>query len=60
MWKDNVQDYTGYSTRYIDSSHMVATYNGTFEVADYDGPFYPPALDMFNADQEGCLETLDS
>ena len=57
-WKNNVQDFTGYSTRYIDSSHQVPTYIGKFEVADYDGAFYPPAIDMFRQNTDACIQSL--
>lgn len=57
-WKHNVQDYTGYSTRYIDSTHIVPTSTSMFEVADYDGAFYPPAIDMLRAGPYECISTL--
>lgn len=58
VWKNNIQDFTGYSTRYIDSTHAIPSYVGTFEVVDYDGAFYPPAIEMFTADPDACISTL--
>lgn len=60
IWKHNVQDYTGYSTRYIDSSHLMQNYIGKFEVADYDGAFYPPAIEMFRKDPVACIDSLSA
>ena len=47
IWKSNVHDFTGYTTRYESSNHM-CKYTGVWsEVVDYDGAFYPPAIDLY-------------
>lgn len=47
IWKSNVNDFTGYATRYESSNH-ICKYTGNWsEVVSYDGAFYPPALDAY-------------
>lgn len=47
VWKTNVRDFTSYSTRYEQSNHVCRYTNISSEVVDYDGAFYPPALDAY-------------
>lgn len=59
-WLHNTLDYTGYTTRYEASDHystieQVITKN---EVVDYDGSFYPPAVQMLKDDYNHSLQSL--
>lgn len=50
IWKNNAYDFSGYRTTYEDGSHMPTIANGKIvECADYDGMFYPPALEEYIA-----------
>lgn len=41
----DVWDFSGYTSRYEKSRHSPGTMVGFSEVVDYDGPFYPPAIE---------------
>ena len=45
-WRTNSIDYSGYVTDYERSSH-ISNKKVWSEVVDYEGGFYPPAVDMF-------------
>lgn len=47
VWKHSVCDYTGYMSRYEKSEHISRYTNKYSEVVDYDGAFYPPALEEY-------------
>lgn len=53
-------DYSGYITDYEYSKHNSSRSSLTSEVVDYDGPFYPPAVDMLTANYDSCMESLSS
>lgn len=56
VWRHNLVDYTGYVTRYETSEH---TLDSTFsEVVDYDGAFYPPAIDDFRNDPVRFIKSV--
>jgi len=42
-------DYSGYQSRYEDSSHVADNTQFVSEVVDYDGAFYPPAVEWLRA-----------
>lgn len=45
-WKfPNIRDFSGYTSRYEKSRHSPNSNTRFSEVVDYDGPFYPPAVD---------------
>ena len=45
VWSNNMKDFTSYSTRYESSNHICRYTTKFSEMVDYDGAFYPPALD---------------
>ena len=60
LWKNNHVDYSGYVTNYEISKH-VDSYTGEYsEVVDYDGMFYPPALDDLVNHRDEFLNSLSS
>ena len=46
IWLNNTIDFSGYTTRYEMSEH-VGTNVGYSPVVDYDGAFYPPAVEEY-------------
>ena len=46
IWENNTVDYSGYTTRYETSQHVGANV-GYSPVVDYDGGFYPPAVEDY-------------
>lgn len=58
-WKHyDSKDYTGYQTKYESSRH-IAINNVSSEVIDYDGPFYPPAIDYLRThDKKQCISSV--
>ena len=68
-WLDpDVYDYTGYTTKYESSNHQGIQNGKHSEVIDYEGAFYPPAVDYLKAaySTEGhasffrCLASISS
>ena len=53
-------DYSGYITNYEQHDHRTEKSVLTCEVAGYDGPFYPPAIDMLKANYKACIDSLSS
>lgn len=47
LWRHQVNDFTGYTTRYEQSNHVSKHTKLPSEVVDYDGLFYPPALEKY-------------
>ena len=47
VWKNNIYDFTGYSTKYEQSNHICEYTNRWSEVVGYEGAFYPPALEAY-------------
>lgn len=47
VWKFNINDFSGYQTRYEGSDHVCQYTSKWSEVVDYDGAFYPPALSAY-------------
>ena len=46
VWKNNSFDFSGYMSRYEQSSHQSSTdTTKSCEVIDYEGIFYPPAIE---------------
>ena len=61
VWLHNVRDYSGWMSRYEKSSHVLAADIGkTNECIDYDGMFYPPAVDDFTKDRRNFIEDVRS
>lgn len=61
VWNTNTQffDTTGYVSRYELSQNQPKDLDiASNEVVDYDGAFYPPAVEMLRNDFDGCLESL--
>ena len=48
-WANNTTDFTSYSTRYEQSDHICRYTDNYSPMVDYDGAFYPPALDAYIA-----------
>ena len=47
VWRNNTIDFTSYATRYEQSDHVCRYTNTYNDMVDYDGAFYPPALDKY-------------
>lgn len=50
-WSNGAMDYCGYRTRYEKSTNEIEVHNKTIKnpIVDYDGAFYPPAIeDLFS------------
>lgn len=61
VWLHNVRDYSGWMSRYEKSSHVLPTDTGkTSECIDYDGMFYPPAVDDFTNDKKNFIADVRS
>lgn len=60
LWKNNAVDYTGYVTRYEASNHYDSFTNEYSEVVDYDGLFYPPALEDLAKHKDKFITSLSS
>ena len=45
----DIRDFSGYSSKYEKSRHAPGKYMKFSEVVDYEGPFYPPAIDHMKA-----------
>lgn len=58
VWKYSLQDFTGYTTRYIANDNVTDKNTQIFEVAEYDGAFYPPAIEQYRKDYRRCLKSL--
>lgn len=60
IWKNNAYDFSGYRTSYEVGQHASNINNGKIvECADYDGMFYPPALNEYiTAYKVGKLNSL--
>ena len=54
----NMIDYSGYTTRYESSTHTTSRSQISSEVIDYDGGFYPPAVDMMNQASATSMASL--
>lgn len=60
-WKfPNVRDFSGYTSRYEKSRHTPGKYVRFSEVVDYEGPFYPPAIDFLQSCGGNYLPALNS
>lgn len=53
-------DYSGYLSRYEMNSNFLPKAGIVGEVADYDGGFYPPAVDFFNKHKDQCIASISS
>lgn len=51
-------DYTGYLSRYEKENNCQAKTGIFNEVVDYDGAFYPPAVEMFHKNPKNCIESV--
>lgn len=51
-------DYTGYLSRYEKEDNRQSKTGIFNEVVDYDGAFYPPAIEMFHKNQKQCIESV--
>lgn len=61
IWKHfGSLDYSGYITDYEYSKHASTRSTLTSEVVDYDGSFYPPAVDMLLSSYSDCMTSLTS
>ena len=51
-WSNGAMDYCGYRTRYENSTNEIEVHNRTIKnpIVDYDGAFYPPAIDDLFSD----------
>ncbi len=58
VWKYSLQDFTGYTTRYVANDNVTDKNTQIFEVAEYDGAFYPPAIEQYRKDYRRCLKSL--
>ena len=60
MWKNEGIDYTGYSSRYEISEHILKDRNAKFQkVVDYDGAFFPEAVEYFRKHgADGCIQSI--
>ena len=52
-------DYTGYLSRYEMSENYAPATGAQNEVVDYDGAFYPPALEDFKASYSICISSVN-
>ena len=60
IWKYSIQDFSGYTTRYIANDNVTDNNTEIFEVAEYDGAFYPPAIEQYRKDYIKCINSLSS
>lgn len=60
VWRTHINDFTGYKTRYESSTHICKYTGISSEVVDYDGAFYPPALDRYLMSSDHTLSSLSS
>lgn len=61
VWLHNTRDYSGWMSRYEKSPHVLASDIGkTNGCIDYDGMFYPPAVDDFAKDKGNFIEDVRS
>ncbi len=60
IWRYSIQDFSGYTTRYIANDNTTRNSTKIFEVAEYDGAFYPPAIEQYRNDPETCINSLSS
>lgn len=51
-------DYTGYLSRYEMSENYAPATGVQNEVVDYDGAFYPPALEEFRSLPTACISSV--
>ena len=58
MSKPRYPDYSGYQSRYEDSNHVADNTQFVSEVVDYDGAFYPPAVEWLRAN--GITKAISS
>ena len=56
--KPRYPDYSGYQSRYEDSNHVADNTQFVSEVVDYDGAFYPPAVEWLRAN--GITKAISS
>ena len=57
IWQNNTVDCTGYTTRYEINTHTDEGVDYS-PVVDYDGGFYPPAVESYLADRETAVRTV--
>lgn len=53
-------DYSGYLSRYEMNNNFLPKVGIVGEVADYDGGFYPPAVDFFNKHKDQCIASISA
>lgn len=58
MWRYNIQDFSGYTTRYVANENVTDNNTQIFEVAEYDGAFYPPAIEQYRKDYQKCINSV--
>lgn len=60
LWLNNSYDYSGYRTRYESSEHtgILNNNNSLINSMDYDGAFYPPAIDDFLLNYQDCVYSV--
>ena len=56
--KPRYPDYSGYQSRYEDSNHVADNTQFVSEVVDYDGAFYPPAVEWLRVN--GITKAISS
>ena len=59
-WLNNARDYSGYKSRYETSYHQIEVNNKTriHEIIDYDGAFFPPAIEQLLTNYDKCVEQV--
>jgi len=60
VWRTHINDFTGYKTRYEASTHICKYTGISSEVVDYDGAFYPPALERYLTSSGHTLSSISS
>ena len=57
--KPRYPDYSGYQSRYETSYHVADNTQLVSEVVDYDGAFYPPAVDWMNSNSTKAISSVN-
>ncbi len=57
VWNSDVNDYSGYTTRYESSDHCNRYTGMKSEVVDYDGSFYPLAVKTYIERYDQCVKS---
>ena len=57
IWENNTIDFSGYTTRYEISKHIDENVSYS-EVVDYDGSFYPPAVEDYVKNKDVAAKSV--